>query len=305
MNIQEARRFGVRKNSMLADLGLLLVALIWGMGFSATQYAIDAGLSAALILLLRFSVAALAMAALCFPQVRGVSAKEFLTGSVSGLFLFLAFCFQIEAQSRTTPSNCAFITTTNVLMVPFIVWAASRRRPGVKNIVLPALTVAGIFILGYAPGQGIAFTRGDLLALACAFLFACHIASLEFTSQRVEARRLTFIQMATAALLSLLYYLIADRSAVSAQMLRQGALPVLYLGLFSTCACFFLQTACQRYTSATKAAIFLSLEGVFGSLFSVLLGLEPLKWTLLVGGGIISLSVVLTEVGLPRRRKNA
>lgn len=305
MNIQEARRFGVQKNSMLADLGLLLVALIWGMGFSATQYAIDAGLSAALILLLRFSVAALAMAALCFPQVRGVSAKEFLTGSISGLFLFLAFCFQIEAQSRTTPSNCAFITTTNVLMVPFIVWAASRRRPGVKNIVLPALTVVGIFILGYAPGQGIAFTRGDLLALVCAFLFACHIASLEFTSQRVEARRLTFIQMATAALLSLLYYLIADRSAVSAQMLRQGALPVLYLGLFSTCACFFLQTACQRYTSATKAAIFLSLEGVFGSLFSVLLGLEPLKWTLLVGGGIIFLSVVLTEVGLPRRRKNA
>ena len=52
----------MRKTSVLADLGLLLVALIWGMGFSATQYAIGSGLSAAMILLLRFSVAALAMA---------------------------------------------------------------------------------------------------------------------------------------------------------------------------------------------------------------------------------------------------
>ena len=190
-------------------------------------------------------------------------------------------------------------------MVPFIVWAVSRKKPGIKNILLPALTVVGIFILGYAPGQGFSFSRGDVLALVCAFFFACHIASLEFTLQRVEARRLTFIQMATAALLSLVYYLIADRSAVTGQMLRQGALPVLYLGLLSTCACFFLQTACQKYTSATKAAIFLSLEGVFGSLFSVLLGLEPLKWTLLAGGGIIFLSVVLTEVRLPQRHKNA
>lgn len=295
----------MRKTSVLADLGLLLVALIWGMGFSATQYAIGSGLSAAMILLLRFSVAALAMAVLCFPQVRGVTAKEFATGAISGLFLFLGFCFQIEAQSRTTPSNCAFITTTNVLMVPFIVWAVSRKKPGIKNILLPALTVVGIFILGYAPGQGFSFSRGDILALVCALFFACHIASLEFTSQRVEARRLTFIQMATAALLSLGYYLIADRSAVTGEMLRQGALPVLYLGLLSTCACFFLQTACQKYTSATKAAIFLSLEGVFGSLFSVLLGLEPLKWTLLAGGGIIFLSVVLTEVRLPQRHKNA
>ena len=151
---------------MLADLGLLLVALIWGMGFSATQYAIGSGLSAAMILLLRFSVAALAMAALCFPQVRGVTAKEFAAGAVSGLFLFLGFCFQIEAQSRTTPSNCAFITTTNVLMVPFIVWAVSRKKPGIKNILLPALTVVGIFILGYAPGQGFSFSRVSISASA-------------------------------------------------------------------------------------------------------------------------------------------
>lgn len=284
---------------MLADAGLLLTAVIWGTGFSATQYAIDSGMSSAAILLIRFAVAALALGGVCYSQVVTITRKEWMYGALSGVFLFLGFFFQTEGQGRTTPSNCAFITTTNVLMVPFIVWAVMRKKPGIKNILLPILTVAGIFTLGY-DGNGFSFTTGDLLALACAFFFACHIASLDYTSRKVEARKLTFIQMVTAMSLSLIYYLAADRQPITSGMLSTGALPVLYLGLFSTCLCFFLQTAAQKHTNATKTAIFLSMEGVFGSLFSVLLQLEPLRWTLIVGGSIIFLSVVLTEVQLPK-----
>ena len=54
------------KRSLLADAGLLAVAVIWGAGFAATQYAIDAGLDSAMILLLRFTVAALALLIVCF-----------------------------------------------------------------------------------------------------------------------------------------------------------------------------------------------------------------------------------------------
>lgn len=292
----------MKKKGLLADAGLIAVALIWGMGFVATEYAIASGLSFAMILLMRFAVAALAIGAICFAQVRRITCKEWAIGSISGVILFFAFMSQIEAQSNTTPSNCAFITTTNVLMVPFIVWIVTRKRPGLKNILLPALTVVGVFVLGYTK-EGFVFAPGDLLALVCALLFACHIASLEFTSKYVSAQKLTFIQMATASALALVYYLIADRSPVTAPMLCTGVLPVLYLGLFSTCTCFFLQTWAQNHTSATKAAIFLSLEGVFGAMFSVLLELESMRWTLLVGGGIIFISVVLTEVRLPKRVK--
>ncbi len=293
----------MKKREAFADLGLLLTAVIWGAGFSATQYAIDAGLSAAMILLMRFSLAALAMGAFCYRSIAALNKKEWLNGAISGLFLFLGFFFQTEGQGRTTPSNCAFLTTTNVLMVPFIVWAVTRKKPGLRNILLPVLTVIGIFILGYDAAQGFSLTAGDVLALVCAFFFACHIASLEFTSRKVEARKLTFVQMVTAAGLSLAYYLVADRTPVGAQQMMDGALPILYLGLLSTCACFFLQTAAQKHTSATKAAIFLSLEGVFGSLFSVLLGLETLRWNLIVGGGVIFATVLLTEVKFPVGKK--
>lgn len=289
-----------KNKGLLADLGLVLVALIWGLGYTATDLAIASGLSSAMILLLRFSIAALAMGALSYSEMRTLTWTEWKYGAISGAFLFFAFMTQLEGQSRTSTSNCAFITITNVLMVPFVVWAVSRKRPGLKNILLPVLTVAGCILLGYT-NEGIVFTAGDLLVLAGAFLFACHIASLEFTSQKVNAQKLTFIQMAVAAVLSLMYVPFTGGFSITMDMLRVGTLPVLYLGLFSTCGCFFLQTWAQKHTSATKAAIFLSMEGVFGALFSVLLGMDVMRWNLAVGGSMIFLSVLLTEVRLPKR----
>jgi len=292
----------LKNKGLLADLSLVLVALIWGWGYTATEYAIASGLPSAMILLLRFALAAAAMGALCPQQMRALTWSDWKYGSISGAFLFLAFMTQLEGQSRTTPSNCAFITITNVLMVPFIVWAVSRKRPGIKNLLLPVLSVIGCMVLGYTEA-GIVFKAGDLLVLAGAFLFACHIASLEFTSKKVNAQKLTFIQMAVASVMALAYVVITDSAIITMEMLRDGALPVMYLGLFSTCGCFFLQTWAQKHTSATKAAIFLSLEGVFGSLFAVVLGLEAMHWTLAVGGGLIFLSVLLTEVQFPARTK--
>ena len=292
----------MKNKGLWADLGLVLVALIWGWGYTATEYAIASGLSMAMILLLRFAIAAAVMGGVSWQQVRTLTRKEWMYGGISGIFLFLAFMTQLEGQSRTTPSNCAFITITNVLMVPFIVWAVSRKRPGIKNLLLPVLTVAGCIILGYT-NEGIVFTAGDLLVLAGAFLFACHIASLEFTSKKVNAQKLTFIQMAVASVMAVGYVLLTGSAAVTMDMLRTGILPVLYLGVFSTCGCFFLQTWAQKHTSATKAAIFLSLEGVFGALFSVLLGLDALRWTLVVGGLLIFASVVLTEVRFGSKMK--
>ncbi|MPN44805.1 hypothetical protein SDC9_192372 [bioreactor metagenome] len=48
---------------------------------------------------------------------------------------------------------------------------------------------------------------------------------------------------------------------------------------------------------SSKAALILSMEAVFASLFSVLLGYEHFMATLAVGGGIIIASIVILEAG--------
>lgn len=69
-----------------------------------------------------------------------------------------------------------------------------------------------------------------------------------------------------------------------------------YLGLFSTCLCYFLQTLAQKHTTPAKAGVLLSTEGLFGSVFSVALGMEALTVNLVAGGLIILASVTLMEL---------
>jgi drug/metabolite transporter (DMT)-like permease len=79
---------------------------------------------------------------------------------------------------------------------------------------------------------------------------------------------------------------------------------VIYLGLFPSALCLFLQTYGQRRTPTAKSAILLSFESLFGAAFSVLLGLEPFTLKLLLGGGVIFLSVVWLEWSNNRKQRN-
>ena len=84
-------------------------------------------------------------------------------------------------------------------------------------------------------------------------------------------------------------------SPVSAVQLKNGLLPCLYLGLFSTGACYLMQTKAQTVLPAARAGIVMSLEGFFGTVFSLLLGLAVFRPAMAVGGLILTASVVLSS----------
>ena len=218
-------------------------------------------------------------------------------------YFFWRFFSQTVGLQYTTPSNNAFLTATNVVMVPFMAWAIHRRPPRMKAFILALVCLLGIGVLTDNPESGLSFNPGDLLTLLCAFLFAGHIAYLDVASKKVGAAPLTFIQMAISAFLSLVTLLIMGKQAVEGVHLAQGILPALYLGMFSTCLCFLIQTAAQRHTTSSKAALYLSTEALFGTLFSILVGLEPLTSSMMIGGLMIMGTIVLSEVEMPRFKK--
>lgn len=290
--------------SMYADLLLLLTAVIWGTGFVASQFALDSGMSTSFILLIRFSVAALVMLGVLHRKLATLTGKEIGSGIITGSLLFLAFFSQTYGLQFTTPSNNAFITATNVIMVPFITWMFFRKRPHGKFFVLPFVTFVGVAFLTYSPEHGLHFSKGDAFTLLCAFFFALHISYLDIVSKRMDVSKLTFLQMATAAILSGVYLLVIDNGRMGNSIDWSLGLPwSLYLGIFSTMVAFFIQTYAQKFTSSTKTAIFLSTESLFGALFSVLLALEPFSPFMVVGGAIILLSIILSELKIPFHAK--
>ena len=71
---------------------------------------------------------------------------------------------------------------------------------------------------------------------------------------------------------------------------------MLYLGLLSTMFAYLLQNIGQKYTKPATAALLLSLESVFGMLFSVIFLHEVLTAKMIVGCVIIFVSIVFSEL---------
>lgn len=71
---------------------------------------------------------------------------------------------------------------------------------------------------------------------------------------------------------------------------------LLALGLFATAAAFCIQTVAQKYTTASKAALLVSGESIFGALGACLwLGERP-TLTVIAGATLIFVSIVAVAV---------
>ena len=76
---------------------------------------------------------------------------------------------------------------------------------------------------------------------------------------------------------------------------------MLYLGAVSTTVCYFLQTWAQKYAEETKSAIILSLEAVFGTVFSVILLQEEVTGKMTLGSFTILLAVLISELSIKKK----
>lgn len=277
-------------------LALVLVTVIWGSGFIATEYAIASRMDASLIMALRFLLGAACVGAFCLKKIVKCDKACVLHGCIAGVILFSAFYTQTLGQSVTTVSNAAFITASNVVMIPLIEWALYKKRPGAKVLAMCAVAMVGILLLTVNFSSGLAFGAGDLLVLLCAFLFAMQIVYVGRTCNDHDPLMITFWQLLAAGVAGTVVFL-AIRPEVSMDHIRLGILPVAYLALFSTCVCYALQTWAQKNVPPAPAGVILSMEGLFGTLFSLLLGLEAFRWSIVAGGALIMTAVIVMNMG--------
>ena len=181
---------------------LLLVTLIWGGGFVASQQALDLWLSPYLILTIRFLLGSAVILLAFLPRILRTTRRLFLHGCGAGVLLFLGFYTQIVGQGLTTVPNAAFLTATNVLMVPFLVWLLARRRPRGSIFLLCLATMAGIVCLTLDGEMRFSPTPGDGLVLLCAFFYALHIVYLDLVCFHDDSVPVAFWQILTCGVLS-------------------------------------------------------------------------------------------------------
>ncbi len=275
----------------LAIAGLTAVTVIWGGGFVASDMALESLLPFQ-IMAIRFLLASALMGAASIRELKSAGLREIRAGVLMGISLFVGFAFQIVGLQYTTPSKNAFLTALNVVMVPFIAFAVLKKKVSAKSIAGAVMAVVGVGLLSLE--KNLSLGLGDALTLICAVGFAFQIF---FTSEFVKKYRtvvLNFVQMLTAVALSAVSMLLFRETEF--HVTAKGWLSVLYLGAVSTALCYLLQTASQKYVDETKAAIILSMESVFGTLFSILILHEQVTLRMACGCAIILAAVIVSNL---------
>ena len=70
-----------------------------------------------------------------------------------------------------------------------------------------------------------------------------------------------------------------------------------------TGVCFFLQTVGQKYTPPSAAAVIMTLESVFGTALSIIMGQEDMTFKIGLGFCLIFVAVLISETKLEFLKK--
>ncbi len=275
----------------LAIGGLILVTVIWGGGFVASDMALES-MRPFQIMAVRFLLAAVLMGLISIKSLKGITKAEVMAGGLMGVALFTGFALQIVGLQYTTPSKNAFLTALNVVIVPFIAFLILKKKIGVKGVLGALMSVAGVALLSL--DRNFSLGLGDGLTLICAVGFAFQIFLTSEFVKKYRTTVLNFVQMTTAFLLSLLC--LAAFGEADFAVTSKGWLSVLYLGVISTTVCYLLQTASQKYVDETKAAIILSMESVFGTVFSIIILREIITLRMVIGSAVILVAVIVSNL---------
>lgn len=279
-----------KRKSFLADMSLLIVAIFWGGGFIAVKGALDS-VTPFYMMAMRFSISVIIMLFIFRKKVKLITKNELRGGTLVGLLLFLGFTAQTIGMQYTTAGKNAFLTGTNVVIVPFLYWIISKKRPDKYSLISAFLCFVGIGMLTL--DGGIRLGLGDTLTLICAVFFAGHIVSVGFFTEKGDAISLVIIQLGAAAVFSIIAALIFE--PVPQSLNTDTIFAIGYLAIFSTMIAFIIQNVAQKYTTSTHAAIILCLESVFGSILSVIVLNEIFTSKMVLGCLTIFIAIITTE----------
>lgn len=280
-------------------LALLTTAVIWGSSFVILKNAID-GLGVMWVLAMRFTISAVLLLALAGKRLRSMSRASVRGSVLIGVCLAAAYIVQTYGLKYTTPGKNAFLTTTYCVMVPFLAWLVYKRKPGLHNVAAAVLCVAGIGFVALDAGFGEVNT-GDVLTIFSGVFYALQIILMEQYISGCDSLSVSAVEFSTAAVICLVGTFAFEGTPV---MPANGQIfAVLYLAVMCTALCFFLQAWGMKYTPSSTAAMIMTLEAVFGTIFSVILYHEQVTPRLLAGFALIFVAVVLSETGTELLKK--
>ncbi len=283
-----------RRPATLGKLLILLATIIWGSSFVVLKNTLDT-IPTEFLLGFRFFLAAVLLSAVFYQMWREFNLSYLRRGLLLGLLLFGAYYSQTLGLTDTTPGKNAFLTATYCAIVPFLYWAVDKLRPDRYNISAALLCLLGIGMVAIT--SGFSMRLGDSLTLVGAMFYVAHIVALAKFTRGHNPLLLTTVQFFTCGIINWILQLFVVKQPVP-ELTAANISALLYLTILCSAVALTFQSYGQKYTEPATAAILLSLESVFGVIFSIIFYHEAITLRMYCGFGLIFLAVIISETKL-------
>ena len=299
-----------KKKSLIGKILLLSITLVWGSSFvilKDTLSEFSGGYFTFFILASRFLLASVCFALFSVKKLKTLNKEVVLNGCILGIFLFFAYGFQTVGLKYTSASKNAFLTASYCIIVPFLVWIFSGKRPSAKNCVAAVICLLGVAFIGLFGNseKGENEFLGDALSLCCGLFYALQIYFNFKLLKGNDPILILAVECFTAgALFGVISAFYEFPSHVSSFSFSGEAIwKLAYLSLLATCFCQFGQLIGQKFVPPMVASLILSFESVFGMTFDILFGNANITVFIVLGFICIFTSVILNEVEFPQKIK--
>lgn len=279
------------KKPTVAKIALFLTAVLWGSTFTFGKLASEV-FSASFIIALRFLIASIALLVAAYPQRKQLDRKYLVDGFWMGLTIFSSYFLQVSGLTLgTSPGKSAFLSTTYSVMVPFIYWLVTKDRPKAHHILCVFLCLFGVGVLSLTGGWGMSL--GDVITVVSGLPYAINIVISAIVCRNRNALLLTTIELWVVTILAWIFVFAGNTFPSEFPLDAVGG--IVYMGLLATALCLYLQSYGLKYAEPAIGGMLLSLESVFGVMFSVIIYQEKITLRMLAGFAVIFIAILLSQ----------
>ena len=321
----------MRHNQVRQVVFPILAAFIWGTAFVAQDLCADV-IDAFTFNALRSYIAVVVLLIIIagfsrvngernFPspiQRRAANRQLWIGGFCCGTALAIASSFQQAGLvAGTDAGKAGFITALYVVLVPLF-GLFFKRRVSLPTWIAVVLSVVALYLLCIEGDFSLA--PGDLLILVCSVCFALHILVIDYFTATVDGIKLSCVQFFVAAVWTSIAKVVCvllgmngtgDVSAVTSifalpdwSAILDCALPILYVGVFSSGVAYTLQILAQKGSNPTVVTILLSLESVFAVISGAIILHQQMTVREYIGCAVMFIAVILAQIELPAKEKS-
>tara|TARA_B110000014_G_C19513493_1_gene276461 strand:- start:47 stop:472 length:426 start_codon:yes stop_codon:yes gene_type:complete len=136
----------MKNQKLLAQLGMVLTTMIWGVTFVMVKDALNDA-TPFMFAALRFGLSFMLAFIYVNKGIKNIDSQAMIGGLICGFCLYVGYAFQNYGLIETTPSKSAFITSVSVILVPIILVVFKIKTVHFRIWIATFLAIIGLYIL--------------------------------------------------------------------------------------------------------------------------------------------------------------